>query len=120
MKDKNGVQVCSETCEHTEIVETVMGNMADEDALYEISEVFKVFGDSTRIRILSGLLVSEMCVCDIAKLLSMTKSAISHQLRVLRQAKLVKYRKAGKEVFYSLDDDHVAKILQMALDHVKE
>ncbi len=120
MLDKNGTEVCSCECVHGNVVEKVSAAMADEDELYEVSELFKVFGDSTRTRILSGLAVSEMCVCDIASLLNMTKSAISHQLRILRQTKLVKIRKKGKEVYYSLADDHVASIYKMALEHVRE
>lgn len=120
MIDINGTEICS--CEHVhdDVVRSVNSAMATEDELYEVSELFKVFGDSTRTRILSGLAVSEMCVCDIAELLNMTKSAISHQLRILRQTKLVKVRKQGKEVYYSLADKHVELIYQMALDHVRE
>ena len=88
--------------------------------LFELSELYKIFGDSTRIKILYVLFESEMCVCDIGELLQMTKSAISHQLRILRQSKLVKARKVGKEVFYSLSDDHVVKIFEMAIEHVAE
>ncbi len=120
MLDKNGTEVCS--CEHVHenVLEKVNASMATEDELYEMSELFKVFGDSTRTRILSGLAVSEMCVCDIADLLKMTKSAISHQLRILRQTKLVKVRKQGKEVYYSLADNHIELIFRMALEHVRE
>ncbi len=120
MLDKNGTEMCS--CEHVheDVVSNVGAAMATEDELYEVSELFKVFGDSTRTRILSGLAVSEMCVCDIARLLGMTKSAISHQLRVLRQTKLVKVRKQGKEVYYSLADKHVELMYRMALEHVRE
>ena len=85
----------------------------------DVAELFKVFGDSTRTKILTALFESEMCVCDIGKLLNMTKSAISHQLRILRQNKLVKARKSGKEVFYSLADNHVKVIFKMAVDHVE-
>ena len=98
----------------------VMKQMPEEEILYDLAELFKIFGDSTRIKILYVLFESEMCVCDIASLLNMTKSAISHQLRILRQTKLVKIRKKGKEVYYSLADDHVASIYKMALEHVRE
>lgn len=91
-----------------------------ESLLYDVAELFKIFGDSTRIRILYALLSQEMCVCEIATLLTMTKSAVSHQLRILRQTKLVKNRRRGKEVYYSLDDDHVATIINLALEHAKE
>ena len=94
--------------------------MPEQDVLYDVAELFKVFGDSTRINILTCLFESEMCVCDIGETLSMTKSAISHQLRILRQNKLVKARKVGKEVFYSLADEHVVKIIEMAIEHITE
>lgn len=94
--------------------------MPSEDVVYDVAELFKVFGDSTRTNILITLFESEMCVCDIGELLGMTKSAISHQLRILRQSKLVKARKSGKEVFYSLADDHVVKIFEMAIEHITE
>ena len=105
---------------HEEIIEKVNASMPDEELLYDLAELYKVFGDSTRIKILYVLFESEMCVCDIGELLRMTKSAISHQLRVLRQSKLVKARKCGKEVFYSLADEHVKKIFEMAIEHVCE
>ena len=105
---------------HPESIEKIRGNMPDDDTLIDLSELFKVFGDSTRIKILTALSCGELCVCDICKLLNMTKSAISHQLRVLRQSKIVKSRKSGKEVNYSLTDDHIIGIMNMALDHVKE
>jgi ArsR family transcriptional regulator len=94
--------------------------MPPENTLYDLADLFKVFGDSTRIRILWALDESEMCVCDISFLLNMTQSAISHQLRVLKQAKLVKNRKEGKIVYYSIDDDHVKLILNQGLIHNKE
>ncbi len=105
---------------HKEVVEAIRAQMPDEDTVFDLAELFKVFGDSTRTKILSCLELSELCVCDIASCLNMTKSSISHQLRILRQAKLVKSRKSGKEVYYSLDDDHVAKIYECALSHIKE
>lgn len=113
-------ELCACELVHDGAVENAKAKMPDEDALYEISELFKVFGDSTRVRILSGLAAGELCVCDIAKLLNMTKSAISHQLRTLRQTKLVKVRRSGKEVYYSLADEHIELIFKMALEHVKE
>ncbi|MDE5569425.1 MAG: metalloregulator ArsR/SmtB family transcription factor [Ruminococcus sp.] len=94
--------------------------MPDESVLYDVAELLKVFGDSTRIRIIFVLGQSEMCVCDIANLLGMTQSAISHQLRVLKQARLVKARRNGKTIFYSLCDDHVQKIFYCAMEHVME
>ncbi len=113
-------EVCETHEVHGSVVEKVMAEMDDEDILYEVAELFKVFGDSTRTRIISALKVSELCVCDIAEVLKMTKSAVSHQLRILRQTKIVKARKSGREVFYSLDDEHIEKIYKMAIDHLKE
>ncbi|MGN1004386.1 MAG: ArsR/SmtB family transcription factor [Oscillospiraceae bacterium] len=105
---------------HEDIVEKVNAQMPDEEVLYDLAELFKVFGDSTRIRILYVLFESEMCVCDIAQLLGMSQSAISHQLRCLKQSKLVKYRREGKTVFYSLADGHVRTILGQGMEHIKE
>ncbi len=95
-------------------------NMPHEELLYDLAELFKVFGDSTRIKILYVLFESEMPVCDIAETLNMTISAISHQLKILKQAKLVKYRKSGKNVIYSLADDHVRTMLGQGMDHITE
>lgn len=117
---RNEVPCCSTEHVHEDAVSTVRGLMPDELNLYDLAELFKVFGDSTRIRILYVLLEREVCVCDLAAILGMTVSAISHQLRVLKQAKLVKYRKAGKVVYYSLADEHVHTILQQGMDHIKE
>lgn len=105
---------------HEEVVNTVKKKMPKEETLYDLAELFKVFGDTTRIRILWALDESEMCVCDIASLLNMTQSAISHQLRVLKQAKLVRNRREGKVVYYSLDDEHVRLIFDQGLAHIKE
>ena len=113
-----------ERCElmhvHEEIVSQVNANMPDEEILYDLAELFKIFGDSTRIKILYVLFESEMCVCDIAQLLGMTQSAISHQLRALKQSKLVKYRREGKTIYYSLADGHVRTILDQGMEHVAE
>lgn len=105
---------------HEEVVTKVRGQMPDEEVLLNLSDLFKVFSDSTRVKIVCALLKSEMCVCDIASLLGMSKSAISHQLRTLRQTRLVKYRKSGKIVYYSLDDEHVGNIFNQGLLHVCE
>ena len=102
------------------IIEKVRPNMPEDTILYELSDFFKVMGDGTRIRLLWALEESEMCVGDLAVLLNMTKSAVSHQLKVLRTAKLVRAQKKGKNVFYALDDMHVKIILEKALEHVKE
>ena len=105
---------------HSEAINDVINELPDEIDLYDLAELFKVFGDSTRIRILYVLLEREVCVCDLAQILNMTVSAISHQLRVLKQARLVKYRKSGKTVYYSLADDHVYTILQQGMNHIEE
>ncbi len=111
---------CDCTVIHEDVVSHVKGKMPQEEDLYDLAELFKVFGDSTRIRILWALDESEMCVCDIAFLLNMTQSAISHQLRILKQAGLVKNRKEGKVVYYSLGDDHVKDIFEKGLEHINE
>ncbi|MDR0665410.1 MAG: metalloregulator ArsR/SmtB family transcription factor [Helicobacteraceae bacterium] len=94
--------------------------MPSDEALFDLAELFKVFGDSTRVKILCALFQNRMCVCDIAALLGMTKSAISHQLRVLKQAKLAKYKKEGKVVYYSLEDDHIKNIFDQGFSHIME
>ena len=108
------------TVKHPDIIEKVKKTMPDEETLFDIAELFKVFGDSTRMKIISALLQDELCVGEIAEITNSTQSAISHQLRVLKQAKLVKFRKDGKTVYYSLSDEHVEMIFNMALEHIKE
>ena len=120
MEDRYNVECCDFIHAHEEIVEKVRGTIPGEDTLYDLTELFRIFGDSTRIRILYVLLESEMCVCDIAQLLGMTQSAISHPLQVLKKSKLVKYRREGKTVFYSLADGHVRTILGQGMEHVTE
>ena len=120
MEDRYNVECCELMCAHVEIVEKVQKEMPDEDTLYDLTELFRIFGDSTRIRILYVLFEAEMCVCDIAALLGMTQSAISHQLRALKNAKLVTSRREGKTVFYSLADDHVKTIIDQGLEHILE
>ena len=105
---------------HEEVLRRVEAEMPEEEALFDLAELFKVFGDSTRIRILYLLFEAEMCVCDIAQLLGMTQSAISHQLQVLKKSKLVKYRRDGKTVFYSLADGHVRTIIGQGMEHISE
>lgn len=105
---------------HLNNIEKVKKNMPKEETLFDIAELFKVFGDSTRMKIICSLFKSEMCVCDIADVINATQSAVSHQLRILKQAKLVKYRKEGKTVYYSLSDKHVEIIFNMALEHIEE
>ncbi len=111
---------CDDECIHNDIVNEVIAKLPDEELLYDVAELFKVFGDSTRVRIICALFESEMCVCDIAAVLNMTQSAISHQLRVLKQARLVKYRRDGKTVYYSLADDHIQNIFDQAFEHIME
>ena len=118
--DYKHAEICECNAIHQDVVERVKGLMPDEEMLYDLAELFKVFGDTTRVRILCALFESEMCVCDISILLGMTQSSISHQLRVLKSAKLVKNRKEGKVVYYSLDDEHIKHIFQQGLDHINE
>ncbi len=117
---KEPIEHCECVCVHTDIVNSVTKELPNEEDLYDLAELFKVFGDSTRIRILYALFEHEMCVCDIADLLGMTQSAISHQLRVLKQSQLVKFRKEGKTVFYFLADDHVRLIINQGMEHIQE
>ena len=113
-----------ECCEcnviHEDVLARVRQQMPGEEPVYEVSELFKVFGDSTRARIICALNIEEMCVCDLAALLNMTHSAISHQLRLLKVGRLVKSRKQGRVVYYSLDDSHIGQIFAMAFAHVME
>ena len=118
--DERSVTLCECDDIHEEVVSKSKNDMPEEEMLYDLAELFKVFGDTTRIKILYALFSSEMCVCDIANLLNMTQSAISHQLRVLKQARLVKFRKEGKTVYYSLDDIHVSQIFDCGLHHIQE
>lgn len=105
---------------HEELIKTVNEKMPEEEELYDLAELFKVFGDSTRIRILFVLLEAEVCVCDLAATLNMTQSAVSHQLRILKQSKLVKSRREGKSIFYSLADGHVKTIIDQGREHIEE
>jgi ArsR family transcriptional regulator len=120
MNERDELDRCDCNVIHEDVVNAVREKMPSEENLYDLAELFKVFGDTTRIKILWALAESEMCVCDIAVLLNMTQSAISHQLRILRQARLVKYRKEGKIVYYSLDDEHVKHIFDQGLIHINE
>lgn len=111
---------CRETCLHADRIAHAGEFLPTEDELFSLAELFKIFGDSTRVRILYVLLETELCVCDIAQMLGMTVSAISHQLRLLKQSRLVKFRRAGKTVYYSLADDHIHSILGAGMDHIRE
>ncbi len=114
------IEKCDCTVIHEDVVREVHRNMPEEESLLDLADLFKVFGDSTRVKIICALFQSEMCVCDIAALLGMTNSAISHQLRILKQSKLIKNRRDGKVVYYSLDDEHVKNIFDQGLAHVTE
>lgn len=121
---KGGFQMAEQKSEflaaHEDLVEQVLQNQPEDEYLYDLAELFRVFGDSTRIKILYALFESELCVSDIAQILNLNQSAVSHQLRILKDAKLVKFKRSGKSIFYSLDDDHVRTILSMGMDHVEE
>ena len=120
-KDLDTEPVCCETVEvHEDLLRIVEQTMPEETELYDLAELFKVFGDSTRIRILFVLSSAEVCVCDLARVLNMTQSAISHQFRILKQNKLVKSRREGKSIFYSLADGHVSTIIAQGRDHIEE
>ena len=114
------VPCCEEAVVHTGVVAQVRAQLPPDEQLYDLAELFKIFGDSTRVKILYALLESELCVCDIAKLMEVTQSAVSHQLRLLKNSKLVKFRREGKTVYYSLADDHVIHILAQGMEHILE
>ena len=121
MKAKGSDIECCDTVEvHEDLLKIVEQTMPEEGSLYDLAELFKVFGDSTRIRILFVLFEAEVCVCDLAEVLHMTQSAISHQLRILKQNKLVKSRREGKSIFYSLADNHVKTIIAQGMEHIGE
>jgi len=111
---------CECVAVHQEAVDSVRSQMPEDDTLIDLADLFKMFSDSTRVRIMYALLKAELCVCDIAEVLGMTKSAVSHQLRSLRHSRLVKNRREGKTVYYSLADSHVGSIFAQGLDHVME
>ena len=117
---KEEIEVCSETCIHQDKLDLVRKNMPDEEELYDLAEFFKIFADSTRIRILFVLFETPLCVCDLAEALGMKQPAVSYQLRILKQARLVKSRREGRTVYYSLSDDHVRGIIAMGRDHLAE
>lgn len=119
-ENMNGVPCCESKFVHNDVVENISKDMPDVDTLYDLAELYRVFADTTRIRILYVLFESEVCVCDVAQTLDMTPSAISHQLRILKDAKLVKFRKEGKVCFYSLADDHVKTIIGQGIEHITE
>lgn len=116
----NNIESCSCNVIHGEIVNKVKEKLPKDEVLYDLAELFKVFGDSTRIKILCALFESEMCVCDLSVLLNVSQSAISHQLRVLKSSRLVKFRRSGKIIYYSLDDEHIKHIFDEGLKHITE
>ena len=118
--ENDNIECCSEMKVHPDLLKVVNETMPEETELYDLAELFKVFGDSTRIRILFVLFEAEVCVCDLAAALQMTQSAISHQLRVLKQMKLVKNRREGKTVYYSLADGHIQNIISQGMEHIME
>lgn len=121
MKNENTpLPQCEYICAHPDVIERISGLMPDDDKLIDLAELFKIFGDSTRIRILSALSGGELCVCDLSTVLGMTSSAVSHQLKILKNADLVGFRREGKTVFYSLADSHVTTILSQGLEHINE
>lgn len=120
MKNHTEAECCDVVAAHDEIVQKVKGGMPAEETIKALADFYKVFGDATRARILCVLLQAEVCVCDLAELLEMTQSAISHQLRVLKQMKLVKNRREGKTVYYSLADGHIQTIISQGMEHIAE
>lgn len=116
----NDNDVCEIECKHEEDVNQVKSQMLDDEILFEVSDNFKIFGDSTRLKILYALSQKELCVCDLSAVLEMSQSAISHQLRLMRSRNMVKYRKDGKMAYYSLADEHVVKLIEMGVEHAKE
>lgn len=117
---ENEVETCESVEIHENLLKQVNETMPEETELYDLAELFKIFGDSTRIRILFVLFEAEVCVCDLAQVLGMTQSAISHQLRILKQSRLVKSRREGKSIFYSLADEHVRTIIAQGCEHIEE
>ena len=114
------MEQCGFLCVHEDVVQKVKSQMPPDEMLYDLAELFKIFGDTTRIKILYALFEAELCVCDMAQLLGLSQTAVSHQLRVLKGNKLVKFRREGKTVFYSLADDHVRRIINQGMEHVEE
>lgn len=113
-------ELCQCTVIHEDAVKSVKENIPDDGLIYDLAEFFKVFADSTRMKIIYALMEQELCVCDIANIVQTTQSAISHQLRILKQSKLVKFKKIGKVVYYSLDDEHIAQIVKKGREHIEE
>jgi len=117
MKKQN--DICEETCLHKDVPEPLKNKLLAEDEVNNVAEIFKILGDGTRIRIIDALFHNELCVCDIADILKMSQSAISHQLRLMRTTRILKQRKEGKNVYYSLEDQHIKDILGQCINHIK-
>ena len=120
MKQEDEIELCAETMIHEDVVRKALAEQPDEELLADLADLFKNFSDTTRIRILSLLISNEMCVCDITAALKATQSAVSHQLRILKQSRLIKARRVGKIVYYSLADEHVKTIFAMGMEHITE
>ena len=118
--ERENVPCCEQDLLHQDLIVSVEKELPEDEVLYDLAELFKMFADSTRVKILYALFESELCVCDIAKVLNLTQSAVSHQLRILKGGKLVKYRREGKVVFYSLADEHVRSIIELGMEHISE
>lgn len=116
---ENNQDLCQITCVHEEVVEEVITKLPQDEQLIDLADFFKSFADVTRIKMIAALQESELCVCDLANVIGLSQSAVSHQLRVLRQQRLVKYKKVGKIVYYSLDDEHVSEVMKQGLSHIK-
>ena len=119
-RTNNSIETCITEGIHRDIIQSVQQKLPEPVALYELADLLKLFGDSTRISILWALSESEMCVCDLCALLQMKQPAVSHQLKNLKQARIIKARREGKVVYYSLDDDHIRKLLNLGMEHVQE
>jgi DNA-binding transcriptional ArsR family regulator len=117
VKQEHSYELCDEGCGHPG---AASAGLPDEELLYDLAELFKTFGDTTRIKILYALMESELCVCDLAEIVGTSQSAVSHQLRILKQSRLVKFRREGKSAKYSLADDHVHTMLAQGMDHICE
>jgi len=107
-------------CFHNDIIDQVKNNLLDDELILDVADFFKIFSDSTRLKIINALIDNELCVCDLANIIGSTPSATSHQLRVLKQSKLVKYKKIGKIVYYCLDDEHIKEIFEKGCEHINE
>ncbi|MCI9015611.1 MAG: winged helix-turn-helix transcriptional regulator [Clostridia bacterium] len=120
MNKKEVELICSEKCPHIKEIKKVKKQELSIKQIEELSNIFKIFADNTRLRIIYGILNTELCVCDLCELLNLNQSTVSHQLQLLRNAKLVKYRREGKQIFYSLKDEHIEKIINLSLEHIQE